>query len=122
MKAFQKSAANALRGILFVWQRERNFRIECLVGLLVILATIALGFTYMEVVLILVAISVVLGAELFNTVIEEILDVVEPHYSVHVGRLKDVTAGVVLLLSLFAVVIGVITVVHHYSLVFFTIS
>lgn len=116
MKTFRKSAADALRGIRFVWQRERNFRIECLIGVFTLLGVIALGFTYLEVVLVLVAISVVLGAELFNTVIEEMLDVVEPHYSVHVGRLKDVTAGVVLLLSLFAVAIGVLTVVHHYSL------
>jgi len=116
VKTFAKSATNAWRGIRFVWQRERNFRIECLIGLLVILATIALGFTYMEVVLILVAIAVVLGAELFNTVIEEILDIVEPHYSVHVGRLKDITAGVVLLLSGFAALIGVITVVHHLTM------
>jgi len=43
---------------------------------------------------------------------------VEPHYSVHVGRLKDVTAGVVLLLSLFALVIGALTVIHHYTFVF----
>ena len=114
MKMFQQSATNALRGIRFVWQRERNFRIECLIGLLTTLASIALRFTILEVMLILVAISVVLGAELFNTVIEEILDVVEPHYSVHVGRLKDVTAGIVLLLSVFAVFIGVLTVAHHF--------
>lgn len=114
-RAFAKSAANAFRGIRFVWQRERNFRIEAVIGILVIGAAILLRFTYMEVVSVLVSVSVVLGAELFNTVVEEMLDVIEPHYSVHVGRLKDVTAGVVLLLSLFAVVIGVLTVIHHYT-------
>ncbi|ALM09447.1 MAG TPA: hypothetical protein DEB30_05730 [Candidatus Peribacter riflensis] len=117
VQQFAKSAANAFRGITFVWQRERNFRIESMIGILVMLAAVALGFTYMEVVLVLVTVSVVLGAELFNSVIEEILDVVEPHYSVHVGRLKDVTAGVVLLLSLFAGVIGVLTIIHHYTYV-----
>ncbi len=118
VRTFTKSAANAVRGIRFVWQRQRNFRIEFVIGTLVVILTILLQFTYMEVVSILVAVSVVLGAELFNSVIEEILDTVEPHYSVHVGRLKDITAGIVLLLSLFAVVIGVLTVIHHYTLVF----
>ncbi|MDD4761987.1 MAG: diacylglycerol kinase [Candidatus Pacebacteria bacterium] len=117
VRLFKKSAANAVRGIRFVWQRQRNFRIEIIIGILVILATIVLDFTYMEVVSVLVSVSVVLGAELFNSVIEEILDTVEPHYSVHVGRLKDITAGIVLLLSLFAVVIGILTVVHHYTYV-----
>jgi len=117
VRVFAKSAANAYRGIVFVWQRERNFRIEIACGLLVIFASILFGFTYMEVVSILVSVAVVLGAELFNTVVEELLDVVEPHYSVHVGRLKDITAGVVLLLSLFAIFIGVLTVIHHYTFV-----
>ncbi|MFH1444067.1 MAG: diacylglycerol kinase [Candidatus Peregrinibacteria bacterium] len=117
VRIFAKSAANALRGIAFVWQRERNFRIEAGIGALAVLLVILLGFTYTEVISILVAVSVVLGAELFNSIIEEILDVVEPHYSVHVGRLKDVTAGVVLLLSLFAIVIGILTVIHHYTFV-----
>lgn len=117
VRVFAKSAANALRGIVFVWQRQRNFRIEVIIGILVMILTILLQFTYMEVVSILVAVSVVVGAELFNSVVEELLDTVEPHYSVHVGRLKDVTAGTVLLLSLFAVVIGVLTVIHHYTFV-----
>ncbi|MDD4286912.1 MAG: diacylglycerol kinase [Candidatus Peribacteraceae bacterium] len=118
VRVFAKSAANALRGVVFVWQRQRNFRIEIVIGTLVMILAILLGFTYMEVVSILVSVSVVLGAELFNSIIEELLDTVEPHYSVHVGRLKDVTAGVVLLLSLFAIVIGILTVIHHYTFVF----
>jgi len=117
VRVFAKSAANALRGVVFVWQRQRNFRIEVVIGTLVMILAILLGFTYMEVVSILVSVSVVLGAELFNSIIEELLDTVEPHYSVHVGRLKDVTAGVVLLLSLFAIVIGILTVIHHYTFV-----
>ncbi|MDD5103304.1 MAG: diacylglycerol kinase family protein [Candidatus Peribacteraceae bacterium] len=114
---FARSAANACRGIRFVWQRQRNFRIEVIIGIFVMTATMLLGFTYMEVVSILVAVSVVVGAELFNSIVEELLDTVEPHYSVHVGRLKDVTAGVVLLLSLFALTIGILTVIHHYTFV-----
>lgn len=119
VRVFARSAANAYRGIIFVWQRQRNFRIEVIIGTLVMIAVILLGFTYMEIVSILVSVSVVLGAELFNSIIEELLDTVEPHYSVHVGRLKDVTAGVVLLLSLFAVVIGVLTIIHHYTYVLY---
>jgi diacylglycerol kinase len=117
VRVVAKSAANALRGVVFVWQRQRNFRIEVVIGTLVMILAILLGFTYMEVVSILVSVSVVLGAELFNSIIEELLDTVEPHSSVHVGRLKDVTAGVVLLLSLFAIVIGILTVIHHYTFV-----
>lgn len=114
MQKFVKSAANAIRGLQFVWSRERNFRIECLAAFGILALAVLSGFSYAEVMALIVASAVVLVAELLNTMVEEILDVVEPHYTVHVGRLKDVTSGTVLLLSLFAAVIGALTIVHHF--------
>jgi len=112
---FAQSARHALRGIVFVWKRERNFKILSAMAVLLITASIVLRFSFAELMAVLFTCAAVLVAELINTIVEEILDVIEPHYSVHVGRLKDVTAGVVLLLSVFAATIGVLTVVHHYA-------
>ncbi len=111
---FAKSATNALRGISFVWRRERNFKILSTASVLLIAAAVILRFSFAELMAVLFACAAVLVAALLNTIVEEILDVIEPHYSVHVGRLKDVTAGVVLLLSLFAAAIGIFTIVHHF--------
>lgn len=114
VQEFAKSAAHALRGLQFVWSRERNFRIECLMAVGILAVAVLSGFSYAEVMALVVASAVVLVSELLNTIVEELLDVVEPHFTVHVGRLKDVTAGTVLLLSLFAVIIGSLTVIHHF--------
>ncbi len=46
---------------------------------------------------------------------EALLDVLQPAYSEHVKSLKDLTAGAVLVLSLFAAVIGILTIIHHFT-------
>lgn len=110
---FRQSVGHAWRGILLVWKGERNFRIEVTCGALILIAAIILGFTYAENVVLILAIAAVLTGEIVNTIIEELLDVIAPEYSEHVRHLKDVTAGAVLLLSLFAAIAGILTVIHH---------
>lgn len=114
VKELARSAANAIRGLKFVWSRERNSRIECIIAAGILALAVLSGFSYAEVMALVVASAVVLVSELLNSIVEELLDTVEPHYTVHVGRLKDVTAGTVLLLSVFAAVIGTLTIVHHF--------
>ena len=114
VKQFAKSAANAWRGIAFVWRGERNFRIQGTITVVLIITAIVLRFSIGELIAILTMCAAVLAAEMVNTIVEEMLDVIEPHYSTHVGKLKDVTAGVVFLLSAFAAVIGILTFLHHF--------
>lgn len=113
VRDFIRSAAHAVRGIEYVWQRERNFKIQTVIAALIIPVCFLLGFSIAEWIYVVIAIAAVLTGEMLNTIVEEILDVVEPHYSVHVGRLKDVTAGVVLSLSLFAITMGILAAAHH---------
>lgn len=50
----------------------------------------------------------VLMAELWNTAIECLVDLVCPEYNIKAGRIKDVTAGLVLIAALTALIIGVL--------------
>lgn len=115
MRRFRDSLSFALRGIRFTWMSGRNFRIQGVIALVVIIAAIHYRFTFEELLAIVTAIALVLTAEMINTIMEEVLDVIAPQYSEHVGRVKDVAAGVVLLLSFFSVVIGGLTVYHHFA-------
>jgi len=106
----------AIRGIWTVWKSELSFKIQTIVGLLVLCAMIFFGFTYEEFCFVLLAMVLVLGAEMLNTIVEDVLDIIEPRVKVEVGRVKDIAAGVVLLLSCFAVAIGILTLLHHFQL------
>jgi diacylglycerol kinase len=57
---------------------------------------------------ILLAIAMVLSAELFNTAIEQLVKVLHPDHDDRIGRALDAAAGAVLVVSIGAAVIGVI--------------
>ncbi|MDD4319806.1 MAG: diacylglycerol kinase family protein [Candidatus Peribacteraceae bacterium] len=113
MRKFRTSLQCAIRGITFAWRGERNFRILSTIGIFVFFGATLLRFSIVELGFLTLAIALVLSAEMINTIVEELLDIIRPDYSEHVGRVKDLAAGAVLLLSLFSVVIGVLTVLHH---------
>lgn len=55
---------------------------------------------------IVLAIGLVWMAEIFNTSVEKLTDLVSPDYNELAGRVKDLAAGAVLMAALTALVIG----------------
>jgi diacylglycerol kinase (ATP) len=55
------------------------------------------------------AMALVWLAEAFNTAIEKLCDRIEPGFDPAIGRIKDVSAGAVLIASFAAALIGVLT-------------
>jgi diacylglycerol kinase (ATP) len=49
----------------------------------------------------------VLSAEIFNTAIEKICDIIQPDFDQRIG-IKDIAAGAVILLAIAAIIVGVI--------------
>ncbi len=115
-RRFIQSVKCALAGIRSAWVHELSFRIQAAAGVLVCIAMVLFGFSYAEFCFVLLAMVLVLGAEMLNTIAEEVLDVIEPRVNVHVGHVKDLAAGVVLLLSCFAAAIGFLTLIHHFQI------
>lgn len=111
IKRLFSSFKDALNGVHFVLAHEQNFRIHCVIALVVLFAAFLMPLTNAERGVILMTIVVVLGFELVNTAIEKLLDVVNPRLHEQVKLLKDIMAGVVLVTALGAVGIGVIIVV-----------
>lgn len=106
--SFAKSVGFAMRGLFAAAKGERNFRMQ----LCAFAAVVALGFllrlTALEWVAVLVCSAMVLGAELFNTAIETVVDLVSPDFNELAGKAKDVSAAAVWVIALFAAVVGII--------------
>jgi diacylglycerol kinase (ATP) len=96
----------AIEGILWSVRTQRHMRIHFLAALGVLFAALFFQLTNLEFLLLVLAAIFVLFAELFNTAIEVVVDMVSPEYSEHARRAKDVAAGAVLLASIGAVVLG----------------
>ncbi|MDQ1095525.1 MULTISPECIES: diacylglycerol kinase family protein [Chryseobacterium] len=102
-----KSFLNAFRGIFLMVKSERNFKIELFAFVLNIVLIFYFHLSYFDTALILLVSFAVLAAEMFNTSIEKICDVVHPEFDKRIGFIKDVSAGAVLLMAIASVLVGI---------------
>ena len=96
----------AIEGILWTTATQRHMRSHFLAALLVLLLAVCLRVSVLEFILLTFAITLVLFAELFNTALEVLVDLVSPEYHILAKRAKDVAAGAVLVACCGAAVIG----------------
>ena len=102
------SFRNAFNGIALLLTSQTNARLHLIATVVVI----ALGYYFQisinEWMLITLAIAMVFSAELFNTAIERLSDVIDPEYNPNIKAIKDLAAGGVLITALGAAILGII--------------
>ncbi|SEA17590.1 diacylglycerol kinase family protein [Pedobacter hartonius] len=108
MRRLVKSFGYALSGITYTVKTQMNFRIHLAIILLVGIAGWYFRLSAAEWVWIVLTIGLVLVAELLNTAIELLVDLVSPGFDVQAGRVKDIAAGAVLVAAGISVVTGLI--------------
>lgn len=59
-----------------------------------------------------------MACELFNTAIEKLTDLVSPHYDENAGKVKDLAAGAVLVVSIAAIGLGLLLFLPHLIILF----
>lgn len=97
----------ALEGITVSLKTQRNLRFHTLAAVIVVLAALFFELPLRDIALLLLVIAFVIGAELFNTAIEAVVDLVTPEWH-HLAKVaKDAAAGAVLVAAGFAVLIGI---------------
>jgi diacylglycerol kinase len=106
LASFKKSFQNALSGFKYALKNEKNFQNELATSFLVVLAMVYFQVTRAESVALILVISGVLLAELMNTVVERVVDILKPRVHPYVKLIKDMMAAGVLLTSIMALIIG----------------
>lgn len=103
-----KSFLNAFRGIAMMIKTERNFRIELLAFFVNLFLIFYLRLNSMDTAIILMVSIAVLSAEIFNTAIEKISDIIQPDFDKRIGFIKDIAAGAVVLMASASVIVGIL--------------
>lgn len=106
--SFLSSCKHAVEGIESAVKSERNLKIDICFAILVVLFGTFLGLETWEWIVCIAWIVLVIGAELFNTAIENIVDMVSPDINPSAKKAKDMAAGAVLFLALGAAISGLI--------------
>lgn len=96
----------AFDGIVHVLRHERNMWIHFIIAGLVLVAGLFFALTRLEVIALLVAISFVLIAEMINTSVEHIVDMITQAEDPRAKIAKDVAAGAVLIAAVNAVAVA----------------
>jgi diacylglycerol kinase (ATP) len=104
-----RSFTYAGRGVLFVLHTQHNAWLHLVATCAVVAAALALQVGASDWRWLLFAIGIVWGAELFNTAIEQVCDLVSPGPDDRVKAAKDVAAGAVLISAIAAAGIGFLT-------------
>ena len=101
-----RSFRYAGQGLLHAFRVTHNFYIHTAIAVLVVTAAIWLQVSAVEAAILTLCIGMVSAAEVFNTAIEELVDLMHPQQDPRAGRVKDLAAGAVLICAIAAAVAG----------------
>jgi diacylglycerol kinase len=104
-----RSFKYAFKGIRRAYtEGQVNIKIHSVIAIFVIALSIYLSINDIEWVIIISCIGIVIAAEMINTSIESLVDLVSPEWNEKAGKVKDIAAGAVLVLAMMSIVIGIV--------------
>jgi diacylglycerol kinase (ATP) len=106
VRKFIDSMNYSLSGIIHAFKTEKNVRIHLTISVFVITASILLHVTRFELIAIVISITLVIFAELINTAVEAVVDLITDEYHELARIAKNVAAGAVTLTAINALVVG----------------
>lgn len=108
MKKLLNSFKYAFKGFGYATKTQLNFRIHLCATAVALLLGWYLHVSSAEWLWIALTVALVLTAELLNTAIEILTDLVSPDWNEKAGRIKDVAAAAVTITAVFALAVGCI--------------
>lgn len=108
-----KSFGYALEGIKFAIKSNQNIRVEIIVAFLVIAASLFFRINAFEMGILGVMILLVLSAEMINTSLEEMTNLITNEHRKEAKISKDVAAGMVLVVSSGSLIVGILIFLPH---------
>ncbi len=102
-----ESFGYAFQGLWYALNTQRNLRIHFLAAVAILVLGWFVALPDAIFVNVLVAVVVVMVAEMINTAVESVVDLVSPEFHQLAKTAKDVAAGAVLLAAVGAVAVGV---------------
>jgi len=108
MKKTRDSIKYALCGIKYVFESQRNIRVQLIIMIITYITGYFFNISSTEWLTLILISSMVLTLEIINTALEEVVNLVTEEYRKTAKHAKDTAAGAVLTASFFAIVVGLI--------------
>ena len=108
-----RSFGYAWKGIRCCIGKEQNLSFHLIATVVTVIAGFLLEITRIDWMSVILCIGVVIAAELFNSAIEKLVDLVSPERHPIAGQVKDIAAGAVLVCAATAAIIGLIVFIPY---------
>lgn len=100
------SFRHAAEGVVHTFRTQRNMRVHFFTVTLVLLSGLLFRFDRIEMLVLFFTSTLVIMAEMFNTAVEVVVDMITQNYHPAAKYAKDIAAGAVLVAAINAVVVG----------------
>lgn len=101
-----ESFNNAVSGIIMAIKTERHMKVHYIIAIIVITLSLFFNFSRIEFLILLFATSLVVIAEMINTAIERVVDLITGEFHPLARLAKDVAAGAVLIAAINSIIVG----------------
>ena len=105
-KTFFSATKNALNGIIHAFKTEKNLRNDYVIGALVLFVSLFFNLTRVELICLVITIGFVIFAEMINSTVEYIVNLITTDYNLDAKAAKDIAAGGVLISSIISVIVA----------------
>jgi diacylglycerol kinase (ATP) len=109
------SFRNAFRGLIYLVKAEHNLCIQLVAALAAIALGIICRISRSDWLIIILCIGFVIAAEIMNSAVERLVDLVSPQENKTAGIIKDIAAGSVLIAAIAALVAGIVVFVPYFT-------
>lgn len=111
---FRDSVKVAMKGIAYLFLYHRNMRIIFITGIAAFLLGLYFDLKGIELIALCVTITLVFMAEIFNTAVELMMDMLTNQYHTKIKVIKDIAAAVVVLACLNAIAVGYVLFIRRF--------
>lgn len=122
--AILKKFIYAFRGLIYAIKEEKSLVIHFIVSIIVlsIAGIINKQMKTIDWIILVIVIFLVIGVELINTAIENIVDMISFKYNFNARKIKDISAAASLVFSLMSVIVGLLIFIPKFIVIFNQIS
>ncbi len=106
--SLKASFRHAFDGLGYAFKTQRNMKIHFAVTIAVVTCSVVFGLPWIQKAILAAMCGAVIMAELFNTAIENAVDICAPEFNMYAKQAKDAAAGAVLVISIAAAIVGII--------------
>lgn len=115
MRRHYISFSHAWDGIVHNFTTQPNFRVHLIFAILAILAGLYFKITSTQWLIITFTITLVIVAEMINTALESMVDLITSEHRQHAKIAKDTSAGMVLITAILAIIVAAIVFLPYLS-------